>query len=77
MSVYNAILFYILIVIIIVVTKPDIMYNHKTKRFRSFGTGGGPDQTLFAFPLVALVSAVLLYIFFLVFGIINNYLETN
>lgn len=75
MSVYNAILVYIVIITILVVTKPDIMYNNKTKRFRSFGNS--EDQTFFAFPLVALTSAILIYFFFLFFSILNNYLNNH
>ena len=73
--VYNAILFYILFVIILLVLKPSSMYNHNTKKFRSFGCSEG--QTLFAFPIVALSSAVIFYIIFLVSGILNNYLDNQ
>lgn len=77
--VYNAILFYILIVIILLVIKPNIMYNNKTNKFKSFGIGdnGQDDQTFFAFPLMALSSAISLYFFFLFGGILNNYLDNS
>jgi hypothetical protein len=71
--IYNAILFYILFVIIILVIKPNSMYDHKTKKFKSFGCG--EKQTLFAFPIVALSSAVIFYIIFLVGSILSEYLE--
>lgn len=71
--IYNAILFYILFIIIIVVVKPEIMYNHKTNKFKSFGFSD--NETLFAFPIVSLSIAVLLYFFFLFSGILNNYLD--
>lgn len=74
--IYNAILFYILFIIIILVMKPNIMYNHQTKKFKPFGCGG-PDQTFFAFPIVALSSAVIFYIIFLVGSILNNYLDST
>jgi len=74
--IYNAILFYILIVITILIIKPSVMYNHKTKKFKSFGCSEeGDNQTMFAFPLVALSSAITLYFFFLFGSILNNYLE--
>ena len=72
--IYNAILFYILFVIIILVIKPNAMYDHKTKKFKSFGCSG-EDQTLFAFPIVALSSAVIFYIIFLIGSILNEYLD--
>ena len=34
--IYNAILFYILFVIILLVIKPNVMYDHKTKKFKAF-----------------------------------------
>ncbi|ARF09426.1 hypothetical protein Indivirus_1_49 [Indivirus ILV1] len=73
--VYNAILFYIFLIIILLVVKPDIMYNNKTKKFKSFGCG--KDQTFFAFPLVVLASVILFYFFFLFGDILNNYLESQ
>lgn len=73
--VYNAILFYIFLVIILLVIKPNIMYNNKTKKFKSFGCG--EDQTFFAFPLVALASIVILYIFFLFGNILSDYLDSQ
>jgi hypothetical protein len=71
--IYNAILFYILFIIIILVMKPNIMYNKNTKKFRPFGCGEG--QTLFAFPIVSLSSAVIFYIIFLIGSILNSYLD--
>lgn len=71
--IYNTIIFYILLIIIILVLKPSIMYCDKTKKFKSFGCG--KNQTLFCFPLVCIVSVIILYLVFLMFEIINGYLK--
>ena len=71
--IYNAILFYILFVIIILIIKPNVMYDHKTKKFKAFGCG--ENQTLFAFPIVSLSSAVIFYIIFLIGSVLNDYLD--
>ncbi len=73
--IYNAILFYILFIIIILLLKPSIMYDQHTKKFKPFGCSDG--QTLFAFPIVSLSSAVIFYIIFLVGSILNNYLDSK
>ena len=73
--IYNAILFYILFIIIILVIKPNIMYDQNTKKFKPFGCSDG--QTLFAFPIVALSSAVIFYIIFLIGSILNSYLDST
>lgn len=71
--VYNTIIFYIMIVSIILITKPNFMYCQKTKRFKSFGCG--EDGTVWSFPLVSIGSGIALYLFFLLIYILNQFLE--
>ena len=71
--VYNTIIFYIMIVCIILITKPSFMYCHETKRFRAFGCG--EKDTIMSFPLVSIGSGVLLYLFFLLIYILSEFLE--
>lgn len=71
--IYNTIIFYILIVVLVLLIKPDFMYSNKSKKFKSFGFG--EDKTLFCFPLVCIVSVVILYFIFLSIDIFSNYLE--
>lgn len=73
--VWNSIIFYIIIIAILLIIKPNIMYCHKTKRFKSFGIG--ENKTLCSFPVAALSSSILLYIIFLNIEILNNYLESK
>jgi hypothetical protein len=70
--VYNAIIFYILIICVIIITKPEFMYCIKSNKFKSFGFGDG--QTLLSFPVISIGSGIVLYIFFLFFEILHYYL---
>jgi uncharacterized membrane protein len=60
--VYNAIVFYILIIIIILITKPRFLYSHKDKKFKQFGCK--PNQTLLSFPVVCILMGIILYMSF-------------
>lgn len=73
--VYNTILFYIFIILILVFFKPNFMYCDKTKKFKSFGLG--EDKTLFSFPLVCITCVISLYLVFLTVEILNGYLDST
>lgn len=55
-----ALILYIIVISVILIIKPDIVYNKKTKQYRPFGTG--PESTLLPIWLVALLFAVVSYI---------------
>ncbi len=61
--IYNTVIFYIMIICIILIIKPSFMYDEKTNKFKSFGTGEG--QTIFSFPCISISIAILLYLIFL------------
>jgi hypothetical protein len=67
---YNAIIFYILIVGVLLIVKPNFMYCDKTNKFKPFGFEEG--KTLVCFPTVAICMAVLLYIIFISINIVHN-----
>lgn len=67
---YNTIVFYILILALLLLIKPEFMYSNKLKLFKQFGSG--EDQTLFAFPLICIGSSITLYT---VFILINLFCE--
>lgn len=74
-TIYNTILLYILFVAILLIAKPDIMYCHKTNKFKQFGFNEG--QTFLSFPVVSLTSVVVFYMLFLTGEIVNGYLEAK
>lgn len=70
--VFNTIIFYILITSIILVLKPKFMYCYESNKFKSFGFGEG--KTLISFPVISIMSGIMLYFVFLWIDIIHNYL---
>lgn len=71
--VYNTVIFYIIIVCIILLIKPNFMYCHKTKQFKAFGCN--KNQTLTSFPVVCISTGIVLYMIFLWIKIMNQYLN--
>lgn len=71
--VYNTIIFYVILIIIILVLKPSFMYCNKTKKFKAFGFEEG--QTILCFPILCIIIVIVLYFFFLMLDIVNNYLK--
>ena len=72
--IYNTIIFYIFFVIIIILIKPESMYDHKTKTFKQFGFEKG--QTFFSFPVMCIVMAIVLYLIFLTMDIVNKLISS-
>jgi hypothetical protein len=69
--VYNSVILYILIITMILVIKPSFMYDYDNHTFKLFGLGD--NKTIYAYPVVTIGSAVLLYIFFLLISIVSKY----
>jgi hypothetical protein len=65
----SAIIVYIIIIIIISITKPIFVYDHVNKKFRDFGFGN--DKTILSLPFLSLFLAIFLY---LIFNMIEKYL---
>ena len=64
----NTIIFYIIIVILLVLIKPNFIYDHKTNKFKSFGCG--ENKTLISFPVVCIGVGIVLYLIFLLINIL-------
>ena len=67
---YNTLLFYMIIVTILLILKPEFMYSEKQKKFKSFGMGKG--KTLFCLPIISIGSAIILYFLFFFIEISYN-----
>ena len=48
--------------ILIIMLKPKILYNHKTNTFKKFGSS--KDETIFNIYSVSVVLAIIIYLFF-------------
>ena len=69
---YNTMFFYTIIMLSILFIKPTMIYSYDKKTFKQFGCNDG--QTLLSLPVIAFISAILLYIIFLTVDIMNKYI---
>ena len=67
--VYNTIIIFLLIIIILVYTKPKFLYN-KDNTLKSFGCG--KNKTLFNLPVVSINCGVMFYFIFSILAIISQ-----
>ena len=58
-SLQNTIIIYIIIILALVIIKPNFVYCHKTKKFKPFGCNEG--QTFLSLQIISVASAVLVY----------------
>jgi len=57
--VINAVIFFVIIMIIIGICKPAFLYDHTNNKYRSFGSGSG--QTHFTIVIVGIITSLLVY----------------
>lgn len=72
-KIYNTIIFFIIIIILIYSIKPNFLYNSSTSSFRSFGFG--EDETIFTLPVVAIILALILYFIFTILDLLYKHLD--
>ena len=60
--IYNTIIVFTVVMLIIYVSKPDVIYDHKRNEFKHFGTGEG--KTLVPIYVISIILAIILYMFF-------------
>lgn len=59
---YNSLLTYIFIIILLILYKPNIIYNKKSKKFKQFGVN--KDSSLLPLPILSLLVAIIIYVVF-------------
>lgn len=59
---YYAILTYIIIIVLLVIIKPDFIYDHNNNQYREFGND--PPKTLFTLPVIAILLSIIIVIIF-------------
>jgi len=60
--VYNTIIIFSIIMLLLYTTKPDVIYDNEKNEFRQFGTTDG--KTLLPIYIVGMLLAIILYVFF-------------
>jgi len=68
--VYNTIIVFSVIMLILYTTKPEVIYDNKKNEFRQFGTTDG--KTLLPIYVLGILLAIILYVFFYYLSIKNN-----
>jgi len=73
----NTIITYIITITLLLYTKPKIIYDKKTKKFKQFGLNKG--KSILSLPILVILIAIIYYIFFFYFAssieIYKNYKE--
>ena len=73
--VYNTVIVFSIIMILVYILKPDIIYDSNKNEFRQFGTTNG--KTLMPIYVIGILMAILLYIFFYYLSTYNKITETR
>lgn len=60
----NTIIFYILLVIALIITRPKSIYCYRKQKFKSFGNTNDDTTTLFPFSFICISSSIVFYLFF-------------
>jgi hypothetical protein len=68
--IFYAIIIYIIIISILIITKPDCIYDHNNSRFKQFGYT--KDKTMFPIGILSIFIAVIIIILFSFLGADNN-----
>ena len=68
--VYNTIIVFSIIMLLVYITKPDHVYDNEKNEFRQFGTTSG--KTLLPIYVIGILLAMLLYLFFYYISIRYN-----
>ena len=60
--VYNTIIVFSVIMLLVYITKPDVVYDNEKHEFRQFGMTDG--KTLLPIYVIGILLAIILYVFF-------------
>jgi len=64
----NTIIMYIIIIVLVLLLKPEFMYCKETNRFKQFGLEKG--KTIISFPIMCMGIGIILYMIFMLINII-------
>ena len=61
-SLFNSIIVYVIIILIIINQKPEFIYDKKRKKFKEFGMSN--DRSIIPLPILSILLAIITYIIF-------------
>jgi hypothetical protein len=59
---FNSIIVYTIIILLLIYNKPNLIYDKKTKKFKQFGMTRG--KSILSLPIFAIIIAIITYIIF-------------
>jgi hypothetical protein len=59
---FNSIIVYIIIILLLIYNKPKIIYDKKIKKFKQFGMTDG--KSILSLPILAIIISIVTYILF-------------
>jgi hypothetical protein len=65
----NAIIIYIILILIVVIIKPNFLYDHKSNKFKEFGCN--QDQTYMPLMLFGVLASITLFFIFMFIAGLN------
>ena len=60
---YNSIVIYIIIILLIVLSKPDFIYDHEQNKYKEFGIDS-ENKTLLTLPVVGILLSLIIFTLF-------------
>jgi hypothetical protein len=60
---FNSIIVYVIIILLLIYNKPNLIYDKKTKTFKQFGMTKG--KSILSLPVLAMLIAIITYICFM------------
>ena len=59
---FNSIIVYIIIILLLIYNKPNLIYDKKTKKYKQFGMNHG--KSILSLPILAILIAIITYVIF-------------
>ena len=59
---YNAIIIYIIIIVLLVLVKPDVIYDHKLNKYKEFGFED--NKTVLSLYVISIILALIIFALF-------------
>ena len=61
-SLFNSVIIYLIVIILVIYNKPNFIYDKKRKKYKEFGMSD--DKSIISLPILSILIAVITYIIF-------------
>lgn len=66
---YTSVVMYILIMCLILIIKPNFIYDYNNNKFKSFGTE--QNETMFPIPILSIIACIVVYFIVILYTFIK------